>query len=253
MKEYRTVSVSVSGPRVVVALRNPPLNIMTIEMMNELRDLLAGVDAMGRLILLRGEGRVFSAGADVKEHLPEKVPDMIRALHDLVTAMFAVRLPIVCAMHGCALGGAFEIGTLADYVIATETCKMGLPEIELGVFPPVAAAWYPAMIGWKRALQVLWKGHLSPHEARELGLVSQVVPESRFESEIETVCRRLESLSLPALRCTKLAAMGGFIQGPFDALTTAETLYVQELMRSSDAVEGLRAFLEKRAPQWTHR
>lgn len=249
----KTLKVETSGARMTVTLNTPPLNILTMQMMRELCEVFASADDAARVVLIRGEGKGFSAGADVKEHLPESVPDMIRGLHELVTAMFAVKAPIVCAMHGFALGGAFEVGSLADFVIATEDCQVGLPEIELGVFPPVAAAWYPMMIGWKRALHVLLMGKMTAREAHRLGLVTLISTPESFAGDVEKTCQRLESLSLPAVKFCKLAAAAGFIQRPFDALATAEMIYVQELMRSRDASEGLRSFLEKRSPQWQHR
>ena len=256
MSEFRQISLSSEGRVATVTLRNPPVNVMTGRMMEEIGSALEQIEREARasLVVFRGEGKCFSAGADIKEHMPEQAADMIRSLHRLVESVVGTRTPLMAALHGAALGGAFEFASLADIVLVEEGCHLGLPEIQLASFPPVAAAFYPAMIGWKNALQVLLTGdRIAPQRAVDLGLATAVLPKEGFDSRVGDWINRLTSLSLPALKLCKLATLSGFIQRPFDALTTTESLFVQELMKTHDAQEGIEAFLQKRAPVWEHR
>lgn len=250
------IRVSAEGRVVTILLRNPPVNVMTRRMMEEIADALQEIEGGGQagLIVFRGEGRCFSAGADIREHLPEQASEMIRALRRLVEAVISTRTPTMAALHGSALGGAFEFATLADIVLVQEGTRLGLPEISLASFPPVAAAFYPSMIGWKHALQVLLTGDpIEPSRACELGLATAVLPSENFEGRVAEWIDRLTRASLPALKLCKLATMSGFVQRPFDALATTEALFIQELMKTRDAREGLEAFLQKRKPVWEHR
>lgn len=253
---FTQIDLSRSDGIATITLNHPPVNVMTSRMMEEIGQAFSRVEKEGRThaIVIRGAGRCFSAGADVREHLPDQAPEMIRSLHRLVESVMGLKTPLVAVLHGTALGGAFEFATLADVVLVQEGCRLGLPEIRLGSFPPVAAAFYPAMIGWKHALEVLLTGDtISPERACELGLATAVLPAGRFEEEVEKRLARIRSLSLPVLKLCKMATLGGFVQRPLEALSTAETIYVQELLKTRDAREGLEAFLQKRAPVWEHR
>lgn len=250
------IEIRKEGPVVQLILKRPPLNVMTAQMMEEIARGLSDVEreAQARLVVLRGEGKCFSAGADIQEHLPDKAPDMIRSLHHVVEAFISTKTPILAVLHGASLGGAFEVATLADVVLVQEGCKLGLPEIKLASFPPIAAAFYPSMIGWKHTLQLLLTGEdLSPARACELGLATAVLPREDFDRRVDEWIGRLTRLSLPAMKLCKMATMSGYIQRPLDALTTTEVLFVQELMKLRDAKEGLQAFLQKREPVWEHR
>jgi cyclohexa-1,5-dienecarbonyl-CoA hydratase len=251
------IQIDRADPRIVrISLNRPPLNVMNAQMMGELGKALYQTEreATARLIVLQGEGKAFSAGADIQEHLPEKAPGMIRALHQLVESIMSTRTPILAVLHGACLGGAFEVASLCDVVLVQEGCRLGLPEIQLASFPPVAAAFYPAMIGWKHTLQLLLTGEgLTPARACELGLATAVLPKEGFDAAVAGWIERLTRLSLPALKLCKMAALAGYIQRPLEALSTTEALFVQELMKLRDATEGLQAFLQKREPVWEHR
>jgi cyclohexa-1,5-dienecarbonyl-CoA hydratase len=256
MTDYRQIEFAVDGPAARITLNRPPLNILNLQMMEELSDALYSVEkeAKCRVILIRGAGRCFSAGADIQEHRPDKAQDLIRSLRRVVETFIGTRTPVICVLHGMALGGAFEIAALADIVLVQEGCRLAFPEITLASFPPVAAAYFPSMIGWKHTLQLLLTGgNVSPERACDLGLATAVLPKEGFEERVEEWIGRFTRLSLPAVRLCKLATMAGFIQRPLEALTTAEVIFVQELMKTRDAAEGIRAFVEKREPVWEHR
>ncbi len=256
MTNFEQIAVEKTDSSVRITLKRPPVNVMTGQMMEEIAKALEAVEreAKARLVVFRGEGKCFSAGADIQEHLPDKAPGMIRAFHHLVEALFSTKTPTMAIVHGACLGGAFEFASLTDIVLVQEGSRLGLPEIKLASFPPMAAAFYPSMIGWKHTLQVLLTGdEIPPARAVELGLATAVLPVEGFDAKAEEWIQRLTRLSMPALKLCKMASMAGFVQRPLEALSTTEALFLSELYKTRDAKEGLQAFLEKRDPIWEHR
>lgn len=172
-------------------LDRPPLNILTIEMMDQLTAVMRdGVRRGPRLVVITGAGeRAFCAGVDVNDHLEGREREMLRAVHDNCAAFEELRahgIPTVALVKGYALGGGCELAALCDTVIAHEDATFGLPEIKLGVFPPVAAVYFPALIGYSATMRLMLTGEtISAHEALRLGLVQQVLPANRFLTDAE--------------------------------------------------------------------
>jgi cyclohexa-1,5-dienecarbonyl-CoA hydratase len=157
-------------------------------------------------------------------------------------------------VHGSALGGGCELACACDRVVASETASLGVPEIKLASFPPVAAVYFPYRIGLARTLQLITSGDALPaREAERIGLVDRVVPADELAAAVEQEVGRLREKSAPALRLARRAVYGGLGRDLLTALNEAERLFLGELMSTTDAVEGLRAFLEKRPPHWSHR
>lgn len=239
-----------------ITLARPPLNILTIEMMEELNKVLQGLSLRPDIkgLVFAAEGKAFSAGVAVEDHLGDRVKPMLEAFHQIFRHLYALDCATVAAVQGAALGGGAELATFCDLVIASDTATLGQPEIKVGVFPPIAALRYPARVGEARALQLLLSGDvIGAREAEEIGLVDRVVPPERLEEAVASALARFTDKSAVVLRLTKRAvrAARGF---DFEAaLAALEELYSAELMRTADAEEGLRAFVEKRAPVWKHR
>jgi cyclohexa-1,5-dienecarbonyl-CoA hydratase len=255
MDEERLVRYECDGQVARVTLTRPPLNILTIAMMDQLSEALR--DAAGRpglmALVLAAEGRAFSAGVAVEDHLGDRVKPMLAAFHQIFRQLHVLDCPTAAAVQGAALGGGAELATFCDLVIASEAATLGQPEIKVGVFPPIAALHYPARIGPTRTLQLLVSGDvISAREAERIGLVDRVVPPGELESAVTAALAKLTDKSAVVLRLTKRAvrdARGGDFE---QALAALEALYADELMRTEDAAEGLRAFLEKRSPVWRH-
>ena len=236
-----------------LVLDRPPLNVLHIPMLRELDQALSGLEAdpQIKLLVLTGEGRAFCAGVDVADHTAERVEFMIEAFHGVVRKLRALEYPVVAAVNGAALGGGCELVLACDLVIASDRAKLGQPEIRLGVFPPVAAALLPRLIGRQHALDLILTGRvLSAAEAREIGLVGRVEPADGFREAVETYIDGLAGLSGPVLRLAKRTVVDGMATPLTDALDVAEERYLHELMDLEDPHEGLAAFMEKREPVW---
>jgi len=234
-------------------LDSPPLNILSIAMLQEMEqalDLIAE-DPEASVLLVTGEGRAFCAGVDVADHTADKVHEMIRVFHAALTRMVALEIPVVAALNGAALGGGMEVALAADIVLARAGAKLGQPEIQLGVFPPFAAAVLPRLVGRACALDLCLTGRtLAAEEAKEMELVQHIYPKDEFLASTEEYAQRLAGLSGPVLRLAKRAIVDGLDAPVGEALHVAERIYLDELMKLEDAQEGLAAFMEKRPPAW---
>ncbi len=257
-----------------ITLDAPPLNILTREVLAGVREELATLAREPRLrvLVLRAEGKHFSAGASVEEHLPPECDGMIAEFAETVRVLWEFPLPVIAAVHGRCLGGAFELVQAADLVVATEDALFGQPEIALGVFPPAACALLPALVGPALAAEMIFTGSsLTAAEAQAAGIVRRVVPGACLDDAAEGLARQIARHSGAALRSAKRGLRGaaqGKGKGNNDGgaasdsttddpvaghLRAATDVYLNELMHTRDALEGLRAFLEKRRPEWSDR
>jgi cyclohexa-1,5-dienecarbonyl-CoA hydratase len=239
-----------------LTLISPPLNILTVEGLEELRQALelAGQRPALKAVVLAAEGRAFCAGLAVEDHLGERAMRMLEAFHGLFQALWALECPTVAAVQGAALGIGAELATFCDVVIADEHATFGQPEIRVGVFPPIAVLHYPRRVGPARALRLLLTGKiLGAAAAERIGLVDRVVPAGTLAEAVNAEVNRFRSMSSVALRLTK-RAVRETLGLPFDeGLAVLEDLYRHTLMTTADAEEGLRAFVEHRKPIWRER
>jgi len=238
-----------------ITLRNPPLNVIDIPTMKELALVLAQIEPEPEVVatVVSGDGKAFSAGADVGDHTPAKVVEMLTEFHGLIRMLVATRKVTIAAVHGSCLGGAAELAMMCDLVYTSEDAQWGFPEIKLGCFPPVACAALAALVGPKRAAELVLTGRsFSGREAAEIGLATQAVPGDPH-SAVEDCVSELLQLSPAALAVTK-KALYAWDSIHFDkGLARAEKIYFDDLMKTADAHEGIRAFLEKRPAKWTGR
>lgn len=235
-------------------LNRPPLNILTSSVLDHLAvsfERVASDQHVG-VVLLDAAGNDFSAGADVAEHLPPAHRDLIAAFRDLLLQLEEFPLPLVAAVRGRCLGGGFELVQVCDLVVAGESARFGQPEIALGVIAPFASASLPRLAGRAPAAALLLTGDtVTAAEAKELGLVWSVVPDSELDPCAVALAQRIAQHSAAALRVAKRALRVGAETCTRRAgLEVCADLYLGPLMETRDAVEGLRAFLEKRKPQW---
>lgn len=238
-----------------VTLDRPPLNVFTIALLGELEEALGilQVDRQLRLIVLEGAGRVFSAGVDVGEHLGDTLGPMLDAFTRVALRVLEGDVPVMAVVQGAALGGACELVALCDLALVADDAKIGVPEIALGVVPPVAAAIFPAVVGRQRAAALVLTGEpLSGAEAAAWGLVWKSVPAERLSAEAAAVAKTFEQKSAAGVRLARRSLRVG-ADWVAAAIVRANDLSLEAIPTSPDAQEGLRAFLEKRPARWTHR
>ena len=241
-----------------LVLNKPPLNVLDIAMMGEIDAALESLSeeaAVKVLIFEAAEGsKAFSAGVDVSEHTADTVEEMIAVFHRIFRLLDALEVPTVALVGGAALGGGCELALFCDMIIASEKASFGQPEIQVGVFAPVAAVALPRIIGPKKAMELLLTGdRIRAADAERLGLVNRVVPPDELGTAADELVGKLSKLSAAVLRLTKRAVRVGSVGSFVDGLAAVEDVYLGPLMATEDAVEGLAAFMEKRAPVWKDR
>jgi cyclohexa-1,5-dienecarbonyl-CoA hydratase len=257
-RDFQYIRLSIDERVARITFARPPLNVFDIAMMREiaeaLNECLPQRDLAAIVFDAAPETRAFSAGVAVEEHVPETVFQMLDSFHSVFRLLAQISRPVIAVVDGPALGGGCELVAACDIVIASERARFGQPEIKLGVFPPVAAILLPRVIGEKRARELIMLGDMiDAAEALRLGLVNYVVPGAELEPKLQSVLAKVRDLSAAALALTRAALdLGGQISFQ-SALTEVENLYLHELMRTEDAQEGVRSFLEKRKPEWRHR
>ena len=236
-----------------LTLNRAPLNWLNIEMMEEIGACLEGWtrEKTLKFLVIQAVGKAFSVGAEVADHIGDLGPKMIRTFHGMFRLMDGLKVPSLAVVNGAALGGGCELALYCDMVIVTEKAKFGQPEIQVGVFPPIAALVFPRIIGRKKAMELILAGEtISAQEALSLGLVNKVVPEASLAQEVEAFIGKFTKLSGVVLKLTKEAALAGLDDDMDKGLRAIEKIYLDKLMKTHDATEGLMAFLEKRKPTW---
>jgi cyclohexa-1,5-dienecarbonyl-CoA hydratase len=239
-----------------ITLNHPPVNIMDIPTMKEMNRALEGLqdDDETKVLVFAAEGKAFCAGVDVKDHTADKVDEMVEVFHRIFRLLWSLDIPTVAAVNGAALGGGCELVTFCDMIIASEKATFGQPEIQVGVYPPVAAVTFPRLMPYMKAMELLLTGEvIDAREAERLGIVNKVVPVESFEEEVSNFIAKLSALSGIVLRITKRAILQGLALSFEEALAYSEKLYLNRLMKTEDATEGLQAFMEKRKPVWRDR
>jgi cyclohexa-1,5-dienecarbonyl-CoA hydratase len=237
-----------------ISLCNRPLNVVDIPMMEELAQTLGQIEAHSdvSVVVLSGEGRAFSAGVDVAAHTPDKVGEMLVKFHSVVRALVASKKVTIAAVHGHCMGGGAELAMVCDMAYTTASAQWGFPEIKLGCYPPVACTALALLAGQKRAAELILTGRtISGTEAAEMGLANRAVPDQELAAVVDECLAHLLKLSPAALAVTKKAVYAWDAMHFDKGLARAEKIYGEELMKTADAQEGIRAFMEKRAPKWT--
>ena len=255
---YDNISFTVDDRVARITLARPPVNILNIAMMQEVNEALDECSQQRELAAIvfaaAPDCRAFSAGVSVEEHAPETIFQMLDSFHAIFRNLEQIGRPTVAVVNGPALGGGCELVAMCDFVIAGDQARFGQPEIKLGVFPPVAAILLPRIVGDRRARELILTGEIiEAPEALALGLVNRLVPAAELEQETLRLLTQLRGLSAAALEHTKRAIDLGQGRSLDAALKEIEDMYLQELMKTRDATEGINAFIEKRKAAWQHR
>ena len=249
-----TLSFEHDGQVARVVLAAPKANIVDQAMMAALAAAFADLRNRPQLkvMILTAEGSHFSFGASVQEHLPEHVRNVLPRFSALLGQMLELPAVTLAAVRGQCLGGGFELALACDFIVAEDGAQFACPEIKLAVFPPAAAVLLPARIGASPAAELVLTGAAwSAAHAAAAGLIVQTAPHGQLEATVETWIRdHFLARSPVALRYGVRAARLLLRQALQQNLPQLERMYLDELMAESDAVEGLRAFIEKREPHW---
>ncbi|MDH5642609.1 MAG: enoyl-CoA hydratase-related protein [Gemmatimonadota bacterium] len=238
-----------------IVINNPPLNILTRDLLGRFRENLADLseDEELRVLVVKAEGKHFSAGADVEEHLPGEFETLIPEFIETIRQLYGFPVPVIAAVRGKCLGAGFELVLSADIIVAESGAEFGQPEIFLGVAAPAACVLLPLLTSPTHAARILLSGNpLSANDAREMGIVGSVAPEGQLDTVVDDEVAVISRHSAAALRATKRMMRNGQANVEM-ALGTAQAIYTDQLMKSADSLEGLNAFLEKRKPIWSHR
>ena len=235
-------------------LARPKANIIDAEMIAALSTALQEYSTNTGLsaTLLDAEGPHFSFGASVEEHLPDQCADMLKALHGLIVQMLEYPAPILVAVRGQCLGGGLEVACAGGPIFVHGEARLGQPEIKLGVFAPAASCLLPERIGQIHAEDLLLSGRsISGEDAFRMGLAS-AVGEDPEGLALAWFDQHLVGTSASSLRFAMRAARLQHTASVKAKLVAVEELYLEGLMSTHDATEGLNAFIEKRPAEWKH-
>ena len=240
-----------------ITFARPPLNVFNIAMMREITAALsesARREIVAIVLAADKDCRAFSAGVAIEEHVQDTIYQMLDSFHAIFRQLEQIAKPVIALVDGAALGGGCEIVAACDVVIASDRSRFGMPEIKLGVFPPVATILLPLVIGEKRARELILTGEIiDAVEAGRLGLCNHVVPGAHLEPKLLEVTAKLRELSGTSLEFARRAMDLGRGRTLDEALSEQENIYLHELMKTADANEGIKAFMEKRKPVWRNR
>lgn len=254
MPEFKKIKLDFSHENQIltITLNAPKGNVLDREMMIELSKAIGeqGRGASIKALVFQGEGDHFSFGASVPEHQKEFVPHMLATFHDLFRTLIAVNKPCIALVRGQCLGGGFELAMFCHWIFAAENAKFGQPEINLAVFPPVASLLLPHRAGQSAADDLVFSGRsITAPEAKQMGLVYSVSADPQAELD-DFLAKHLLPKSATALQFAARASRFEMHQAFLQNIEALEKMYVQELMETADANEGIGAFMQKRKPIW---
>jgi cyclohexa-1,5-dienecarbonyl-CoA hydratase len=250
------VGVHYQGQLARITFTRLPLNVFDFQLMDEMAQALESLKAHTEIsaVVISGSERAFSAGVDVAVHTPEQIQTMFQKFHGLILALVKLPRITIAEVRGACLGGGAELAMLCDMCFTTPDAKWGFPEIGLGCYPPVACTALAALVGQKRAADLIFTGRtFSGTEAAEWGLANEAVSGEELQNRIQSTLAHLFELSPAALAHAKKAFYAWDSIHLDKGLARAEKIYVEELMQTEDAKEGIQAWLEKRKAEWKGR
>jgi cyclohexa-1,5-dienecarbonyl-CoA hydratase len=253
---FAHVRMRAESPVARLVLQRPEHNLLNETMLRELSrglELLSAREDV-KVIVLEAVGKVFCGGIDIGEYTPERAFQLIEAFHHTCLAMVEAPRPVVVVVNGPAIGGGAELAAFGDLIVATPRARFALPEVTIGVFPPLASTMLPHLIGPKRALELVLTGDaVTAERALELGLVNRVVAEAQLEAAVGQLLARMTAQSGAVLAMAKKAVLGSMGLSLRDAIRFSMDVFLHELYRLEDSQEGLRALIQKRKPEWKNR
>ena len=243
------------GAVLEITLNSPKGNILDGEMMKEISEALDQVVENTKLVLFTAEGKNFSFGASVEEHTRERAEEMLSLFHGLFLKLIGLGVPTMAVVRGKCLGGALELAMFCNFLFAAEDAVFGQPEIKLGVLPPPASLILPLRVGQAQADEWILTGrNILAEEAEWRGLANRVLEDDELDSFVESfIQEQLLDKSAKSLRLALEGVRHDFNKKLRKGLSKIQRFYMDELMATEDANEGIQAFLEKRKPLWKNR
>ncbi len=255
-KEFKYVHFDDSTFAARLTLSHAPYNVLTVPMMTEIAQAIESLNGRAdvKCIVLDSSQKTFSAGISLEDSRPERVFQTLDAFTRVFQAISEISKPLIVVVNGPAIGAGSELVAFGDMIIATNNAKFAQPEVKMGVFPPFAAVMLPALIGAKKAYELILTGQaLSAEDAQTLGFVNKVVPEAELAKTVKEVLAKIGEFSAPVLEMTKRVISSTLGMPLADAMKRSHNIYLNQLMDLEDAQEGLRAILEKRKPVWKNK
>jgi len=240
---------------VKITFSKPPLNIFNLEDLIYIEKILLDLknDKNLKLIVFESDQKIFSAGVDVADHLPQKVGLMMSAFTNLFTSMLNLEIPTLALVKSACFGGGSEFAMFCDFVIASENATFAQPEIKLGCSPPLSLAHISYITGSKKALEMLITGeNISAKEALNLGLINYVFSEEEFDAKTEEFINSITSKSASLIKATLKTYKKLHYQGLKEKIETTAKIFAEDLPMLDDYHEGINSFFEKRPPVWTN-
>ena len=254
---YQHIQYAVAQGVARLTLNRPPANVLSIEMMGEINSVLESMEYQRdiKVVVLSANGKYFSPGFELSDHLGDRGYMMLEAFRRIFENMARIDKPLLAVVAGPALGAGSMLAAGCDLVYAAATAaKFGHPEIKGGVFNPVAAALLPRLVGRKKAAEILFSGvGVTAADAERIGLITRAVPDDKLDAEVAALIQRFQEHSAVVLQLTRRALAGGADLPLPDAFRHAEDVYLNQLMGTEDAEEGLKAVMGKRKPVWKDR
>jgi len=254
---YSRIEVKYESAAARITLKNPPVNVIDIPMMEELSAAIREVEQKPEIaaIVFRGEGKCFSAGVDIAAHTPDKIAEMLQKFHAVILAISRSPKVSIAAVHGNCLGGGAELAMICDMVYSAEDSMWGFPEIKLACYPPVACVALAALVGQKRATELILTGRMfKGADAMKMGLINETaVSALELNGIVDRSLKELSAMSAAALQVTKKAIYTWDGLHLDKGIARAEKIYLEELMKTEDVKEGVDAFMQKRKPGWKGR
>jgi cyclohexa-1,5-dienecarbonyl-CoA hydratase len=251
--EPRFIEFEVAGGVAQITLNRPPANVLSIDVMSDVANAIDSIefDREVKLVVLQAKGKYFSAGFELTDHLGDRGYMMVEGFRRIFEGLAKIDKPSLAVVAGPALGAGSLLATACDITLAAQGSKFGHPEIKAGVFNTVAMTMLPRLVGRKRAFELVLSGASIPAaEAERIGLVSRAVADDKLQAEADALIQRCRDSSGVALQCMRRAMIDGYDHSFGEAVRRAEDVYLNQLMLTEDAKEGLQAVMEKRKPAW---
>jgi cyclohexa-1,5-dienecarbonyl-CoA hydratase len=254
MHEFRNIIYEKDDGVVKITINRPPLNVLNVQTLREISKALEDVakdDGIKVSVITGAGGKAFSAGVEVKDHLPDKIEETLESFHRVFHLLAEINKPTMAVVQGFAYGGGCELASACDIVLASENAQFGQQEVKIGAIPTVATALLPRIIGRKKALEIIFTGDtITAAEAKQIGLVNEVYSAGELDKAAKEIIEKFKKKSSVVLKLIKMAVYQGINKDFKEALDGVTDIYLNRLIKTEDAVEGLEAFLEKRMPVW---
>ncbi len=256
MNDSELVSLTTVGDLTRLTLRRPPLNFLNIEMLRQLQQQFEsmGEAPPGRVLVVDSDCAAFCAGLEMAEMTGDALFLLLDEYHAVAQSLGSFPRPTIAVVRSMALGAGNELASCCDFVLASVQATFGQPEIKVGAIPSLAPLLLPPRIGMQRTLQMILTGNpVDAREAERIGLIHRAVAEDRLDAAVEELVTSFRGSSSAVMEIALRAARGSRLRELGNHLREIQSLYLNELMDCEDPAEGIKAFLEKRPPQWKHR